>query len=42
VALYPGAADEVLEQGSEIYDTQSSMIFEDMIGKLVTNLAAKD
>ncbi len=42
VAIYPGSADEVLEGGSEIYDTQSSMIFEDMIGKLVTNLAAQD
>jgi phospholipid/cholesterol/gamma-HCH transport system substrate-binding protein len=42
VAIYSGSADEVLESGSEIYDTQSSMIFEDMIGKLVTNLAAKD
>lgn len=42
VAIYPGSSDEVLEGGSEIYDTQSSMIFEDMIGKLVTNLAAKD
>ena len=42
VALYPGSADEVLDAGREIYDTQSSMIFEDMIGKLVTNLAAKD
>jgi phospholipid/cholesterol/gamma-HCH transport system substrate-binding protein len=42
VAIYPGSADELLEAGSEITDTQSSMIFEDMIGKLVTNLAAKD
>ena len=40
--VYSGSADEVLKSGSEIYDTQSSMIFEDMIGKLVTNLAAKD
>ena len=42
VAIYPGSADDVLEAGAEIYDTQSSMIFEDMIGKLVTNLAEKD
>ncbi|HEY6131932.1 MAG TPA: outer membrane lipid asymmetry maintenance protein MlaD [Halioglobus sp.] len=42
VAIYPGSEDDVLEAGAEIYDTQSSMIFEDMIGKLVTNLAAKD
>lgn len=42
VAIYPGSADESLEQGAEIHDTQSSMIFEDMIGKLVTNLAAQD
>lgn len=42
IAIYPGSADELLESGSEIHDTQSSMIFEDMIGKLVTNLAAKD
>ena len=42
VAIYPGSADELLQAGSEITDTQSSMIFEDMIGKLVTNLAAKD
>jgi phospholipid/cholesterol/gamma-HCH transport system substrate-binding protein len=42
VAIYPGANDDTLVEGSKIYDTQSSMIFEDMIGKLVTNLAAKD
>jgi len=42
VAIYPGSEDDVLEEGAEIYDTQSSMIFEDMIGKLVTNYAAKD
>ena len=42
VAIYPGSADEYLEPGAEIHDTQSSMIFEDMIGKLVTNLAAQD
>ncbi len=42
VAIYPGSEDDVLTAGAEIYDTQSSMIFEDMIGKLVTNLAAKD
>jgi len=42
VALYPGSEDDVLENGAEIHDTQSSMIFEDMIGKLVTNYAAKD
>ncbi len=42
VAIYPGSADESLEPGAEIHDTQSSMIFEDMIGKLVTNLAAQD
>ncbi len=33
----PGLQTNVLEQGAEIHDTQSSMIFEDMIGKLVTN-----
>jgi phospholipid/cholesterol/gamma-HCH transport system substrate-binding protein len=42
VALYPGSEDDVLTEGTEIFDTQSSMIFEDMIGKLVTNYAAKD
>lgn len=42
VAIYPGSSDAVLEGGSEIYDTQSSMIFEDMIGKLVSNIAASD
>ena len=42
LAIYPGSNEETLVDGSEIYDTQSSMIFEDMIGKLVTNLAAKD
>lgn len=42
VAIYPGSADAVLEAGSEIYDTQSSLILEDMIGKLVTNLAAQN
>lgn len=42
LAIYPGSNPDMLEEGSEIYDTQSSMIFEDMIGKLVTNLAAKD
>jgi phospholipid/cholesterol/gamma-HCH transport system substrate-binding protein len=42
VAIYPGSNPGTLAQGSEIFDTQSSMIFEDMIGKLVTNLANKD
>ena len=42
IAIYPGSDDAVLEAGGEITDTQSSMIFEDMIGKLVTNLANKD
>jgi phospholipid/cholesterol/gamma-HCH transport system substrate-binding protein len=42
VAIYPGSSDGTLEAGSEIYDTQSSMIFEDMIGKLVSNIAASD
>lgn len=42
VAIYPGSEDETLESGGEIHDTQSSMILEDMIGKLVTNLAAQD
>jgi phospholipid/cholesterol/gamma-HCH transport system substrate-binding protein len=42
VAIYPGSNEGTLAEGSEIFDTQSSMIFEDMIGKLVTNLANKD
>ncbi len=42
VAIYPGSSDQPLTAGAEIYDTQSSMIFEDMVGKLVTNIAAKD
>jgi len=42
VAIYPGSEDDVLKEGAEIYDTQSSIIFEDVIGKLVTNYAAKD
>lgn len=42
IGLYSGAADELLVDGSEIYNTQSSLILEDLIGKLVANLAAKD
>ena len=41
IAIYPGADNDVLTDGSEIYDTQSSLILEDLIGKLVTSLAAK-
>ena len=40
IGIYSGSDDELLKEGSEIYDTQSLLILEDMIGKLVTNLTA--
>lgn len=42
IGLYPGSQDETLTDDSKIYDTQSSLILEDLIGKLVTNIAAKN
>lgn len=42
IGLYPGVGDELLVEGSSIYNTQSSLILEDLIGKLVANLAAKN
>lgn len=41
IGLYPGIADQLLENGSTIYNTQSSLILEDLIGKLVAGMAAK-
>jgi phospholipid/cholesterol/gamma-HCH transport system substrate-binding protein len=42
IGLTQGAESEVLAAGSEIFDTQSSLILEDLIGKLVMAFVKKD
>lgn len=42
IGLTQGAESDVLHAGSEIFDTQSSLILEDLIGKLVMAFIKKD
>jgi phospholipid/cholesterol/gamma-HCH transport system substrate-binding protein len=41
IAIIQGGAPELLAEGSNITDTQSALILEDLIGKLITSLSAK-
>ncbi|OOG26486.1 outer membrane lipid asymmetry maintenance protein MlaD [Thioalkalivibrio denitrificans] len=41
IALEPGGEDEVLVDGSEIYFTQSAIVLEQVIGRIVTNMATQ-
>jgi phospholipid/cholesterol/gamma-HCH transport system substrate-binding protein len=41
IALEPGGEDEVLTQGSEIHFTQSALVLEQVLGRIMTNLATQ-
>ncbi|MFW5452567.1 outer membrane lipid asymmetry maintenance protein MlaD [Thioalkalivibrio sulfidiphilus] len=38
IALEPGGEDDVLVDGSEIYYTQSALVLEEIIGRILVNL----
>lgn len=42
IAISVGGDPEMLKEGDEIADTQSSLVLEDLIGKVLTNLGKKD
>lgn len=42
VALEPGAEDDVLKEGSTIRHTQSAMVLEELIGKVLVSLTSKE
>lgn len=41
IGLTPGADEEVLKEGSRIYQTQSSLVLEDLISKFLFNKATE-
>ena len=41
IALEPGGEEEVLVDGGEIYFTQSAIVLEQVIGRIVTNMATQ-
>lgn len=42
IALEPGAEDDVLKDGGTIRHTQSAMVLEELIGKVLVSLTSKD
>ena len=40
VNLLPGADDETLADGDQIYDTQGALVLENLVGDLITRLGA--
>ncbi|MBA6420564.1 outer membrane lipid asymmetry maintenance protein MlaD [Pseudomonas neustonica] len=42
VGISVGGDDEVLADGSEIYDTQSALVLEELIGRFLLNTVSKD
>lgn len=42
IGISVGGEEEVLREGSTIYDTQSSLVLEDLIGKFLLNSVNKD
>jgi phospholipid/cholesterol/gamma-HCH transport system substrate-binding protein len=42
IGLSVGGEEEVLDDGDTIYDTQSSLVLEDLIGKFLLNTVNKD
>ncbi|MEX6502382.1 outer membrane lipid asymmetry maintenance protein MlaD [Pseudomonas zhanjiangensis] len=42
IGISVGGEEEVLAEGSTIYDTQSSLVLEDLIGKFLLNSVNKD
>lgn len=41
IGITPGAGDEILKNGEEIEQTQSSLVLEDLIGKFLSSMANK-
>ncbi|WP_317932955.1 outer membrane lipid asymmetry maintenance protein MlaD [Halioxenophilus sp. WMMB6] len=42
VSISVGGADEILSDGGVITDTQSALVLEDLIGKIVTSMSASE
>lgn len=42
IALEPGAEDDVLKEGGTIRHTQSAMVLEELIGKVLVSLTSKE
>jgi len=42
VGISVGGEDEVLAEGSEIYDTQSALVLEELIGRFLLNTVSKE
>ncbi|MEM9102126.1 MAG: outer membrane lipid asymmetry maintenance protein MlaD [Pseudomonadota bacterium] len=42
ISLTPGADEELLEDGDQIYDTQSAIVLEELIGKFMFNQDSTD
>jgi phospholipid/cholesterol/gamma-HCH transport system substrate-binding protein len=42
VGISVGGDDEVLAEGSEIYDTQSALVLEELIGRFLLNTVSKE
>ncbi|MEH6565720.1 MAG: outer membrane lipid asymmetry maintenance protein MlaD [Halopseudomonas sp.] len=42
VGISVGGDDEVLSDGSEIYDTQSALVLEELIGRFLLNTVSKE
>jgi len=41
ISLEPGAEDEVLKDGDSLYLTQSALVLEEIVGKVLVNLTTK-
>ena len=41
IGIVPGAGDEILKDGDEIEQTQSSLVLEDLIGKFLSSMSNK-
>lgn len=42
IGLEPGGAEDYLADGSEIYDTQSAIVLENLIGKFLVNMGGDE
>ncbi len=42
ISIEVGGSDEILKEGDVIHDTQSSLVLEDLIGKIMTSLGGKE
>jgi phospholipid/cholesterol/gamma-HCH transport system substrate-binding protein len=41
ISISVGGSDDVLNEGKEIVDTQSALVLEDLISKVLTSIAGK-